>query len=394
MGIGFMKYMGHKGKMLPVLGDILLHYSDGVEKIADPFCGSAAVSWFLAENTDKEIISGDIQSFAVARAKAVVERTESFAPDRMIKSWFAKATILVEKVASHFPNNLRSIEPNLSEPKQIKKVVTQSRTFCHEVLPVVFDDLGGAWPISKAYGGYYYSPVQALIFDALRQCLPSDRAKRKVALAALVEAVSRAAAAPGHTAQPFQPTASSAKYIIEAWARNPWALVKNAVDEISSRTSQVKGKGVVGDFRKTIARLNEGDLVFADPPYSGVHYSRFYHALETVTRGTEFEPEGNGRYPSIDERPSSDFSKKTTAIDAARQLLDACSEKRAKLILTFPTTGASNGLEARDYVEYGRALFSGIHIEEVASDFSTLGGNKRHREARQACRESIICFTP
>lgn len=389
-----MKYMGHKGKMLPVLGDILLHYADGAGKIADPFCGSAAVSWFLAENTDKEVVAGDIQSFAVARAKAVVERTEPFDPDRMIESWFARATSLVGQIASHFPNNLRSIEPNLTDTKQIKQVVTQSRNFCRDVLPAVFDDLGGAWPISKAYGGYYYSPVQSLVFDALRQCLPSDTDKRKVALAALVEAVSRAAAAPGHTAQPFQPTESSAKYIIEAWARDPWKLVQDAVEEIAGRSALLAGKGVVGDFKKTISRLSEGDLVFADPPYSGVHYSRFYHALETVTRGAEFEPEGRGRYPSIEDRPSSAFSQKSNAKNAARELLTACASKRATLILTFPTVGASNGLDASDFMDLGSLLFSEVRVEEVQTDFSTLGGNKKHRAARQVCSESIICFVP
>lgn len=389
-----MKYMGHKGKMLHVLGEVMQHYGEGAERIADPFCGSAAVSWFLAESTQKEIISGDIQSFAVARAKAVVERTESFDPDRMIKSWFSKARVLVEHVASHFPNNLRSIEPNLTEPKRIKQVVNQSRKFCRDVLPAVFDEMEGAWPISKAYGGYYYSPVQAIIFDALRQCLPADPSRRKVAVAALVEAVSRAAASPGHTAQPFQPTITSAKYIIEAWTRDPWGLVKNAVEEIAGRSALVKGKAVLGDFQKTIANLNEGDLIFADPPYSGVHYSRFYHALETITRGTEFVPEGKGRYPSINDRPSSSFSMKATAVDAARQLIDMSWAKQVTLVLTFPTSGASNGLAATDFVDYGRSLFSKVHVEEVESDFSTLGGNKRHREARQLCSESIICCIP
>ena len=52
-----MKYMGNKGKMLPVLGDILSFHSRDAGCIADPFCGSAAVSWFLAETTNKEIIS-------------------------------------------------------------------------------------------------------------------------------------------------------------------------------------------------------------------------------------------------------------------------------------------------------------------------------------------------
>lgn len=389
-----MKYMGHKGKMLPVLGEILLHHANGSEHIADPFCGSAAVSWFLAENSDKKIIAGDIQSFAVARARSVIERTSVFDPQSMIQRWFALAMCTVANVASHFPNNIKSIEPNLSAPSKIRSVVLQSRKFCKDVLPVVFQDLDGAWPISKAYGGYYYSPLQALVFDALRQTLPKSPSRRKVALAALVEAVSRAAAAPGHTAQPFQPTESSAKYIIEAWSRDPWKLVQDAVREIASRSAISAGTGVIGDFKNTISRLNPGDLVFADPPYSGVHYSRFYHALETIVRGREFEPEGRGRYPSIKDRPSSAFSQKTFARQAANELLESCSEKRSTLVLTFPTGNASNGLKAMDFVALGEPLFSKIHIEEVQTDFSTLGGNKKHRAARQLCGESIICFVP
>ena len=380
--------------MLPILGEILLHYGEHAEKIADPFCGSAAVSWFLAENSDKEIISGDIQSFAVARARAVVERTEAFDPASMLTYWFAEAKRIVDGVASHFPNSLRSIEPNLTEPSRIKQVVSRSRKFCKDVLPVVFAEFEGEWPISKAYGGYYYSPAQALVFDALRQSLPTNSAKKKVALAALVEAVGRAAAAPGHTAQPFQPTKSSAKYIIEAWMRDPWALARDAVGEIAARSAISAGKGVVGDFKKTISRLGAGDLVFADPPYSGVHYSRFYHALETITRGVEFEPEGRGRYPSINQRPSSAFSQRSNARNAAQELLASCASKRATLVLTFPTVGASNGLNATDFIEMGSPLFSAVQVEEVQTDFSTLGGNKKHRAARQACSESIICFVP
>lgn len=389
-----MKYMGHKGKMLPVLGEILREYGANSQRIADPFCGSAAVSWYLSENTNKEIIAGDIQSFAVARARAVVERTEVFDSASMLKYWFAKARKTVDAVASHFPNHLRSIEPNLADPSKIKLVVGQSRKFCKDVLPVVFRDFEGQWPISKAYGGYYYSPAQALVFDALRQSLPSDLTKRKVAMAALVEAVSRAAAAPGHTAQPFQPTESSAKYIIEAWSRDPWNLVRDSVEEIAGKSAVVKGKGIVGGFEKTLCQLSEQDLVFADPPYSGVHYSRFYHALETITRGVEFEPEGRGRYPTISDRPSSAFSKKTEAKAAAIALLQTCAKKHLSLVLTFPTTGASNGLAAKDFVEEGKRLFSRVNVEEFESDFSTLGGNKKHREARQACNESILCFVP
>lgn len=389
-----MKYMGHKGRMLPVLGEILLEFSSNSQKIADPFCGSAAVSWFLAERTHKTIISGDMQSFAVARASSVVERTAAFDPQPMLSGWFGRAKEKVNAVASYFPNHLRSIEPNLTDPRKIKEVVSQSRNFCHDVLPIVFANFKGKWPISKAYGGYYYSPVQALIFDALRQTLPQKAYERKVALAALVEAVSQAAAAPGHTAQPFQPTESSAKYIIQAWLRDPWELIRLSTHEIAGRSAHVAGKGIVGSYNSTISYLHEGDLVFADPPYSGVHYSRFYHALETITRGVEFSPEGRGRYPSIEDRPSSAFSKKSEAKTAAYGLLQACSDKKVTLILTFPTLGASNGLTAKDFIDGGKSLFSKVYSEEFLSDFSTLGGNKKHRQPRQICSESILCFVP
>ena len=389
-----MKYMGNKGKMLSTLGDIISLHSKNAERIADPFCGSAAVSWHLAETTNKEIISGDIQSFAVARASAVIERSEAINPTPMLSHWFNRARLIVDSVANHFPNHLKSIEPDLTEPALIKQVVNQSRKFCQDVLPVVFQGFGGAWPISKAYGGYYFSPVQALVFDALRQTLPSDAINHKIALAALVEATSRAAASPGHTAQPFQPTESSAKYIIEAWLRNPWGLVEVAVTDIASRSAKNIGQGILGDFTKTISKLQAGDLVFADPPYSGVHYSRFYHVLETITRGNEFQPEGRGRYPAIEDRPSSAFSKKSEACSAAKKLLESCAEKNLILVLTFPTEDASNGLTAKDFIDMGRPTFSRIQFEEVRSDFSTLGGNKKHRAARKLCGESIITFLP
>jgi adenine-specific DNA-methyltransferase len=84
----------------------------------------------------------------------------------------------------------------------------------------------------------------------------------------------------------------------------------------------------------------------------------------------------------------------TTAVSIAIELLTCCAEKKLTLVLTFPTEDASNGLTAKDFIKIGRPIFSKIQTEEVNSDFSTLGGNKKHREARKLCGESIITFQP
>jgi adenine-specific DNA-methyltransferase len=62
------------------------------------------------------------------------------------------------------------------------------------------------------------------------------------------------------------------------------------------------------DFEKCLDSIPEGCTVYADPPYAPVHYSRFYHALETLVKYDYPAIEHKGRY-RID-RHQSPFSQK------------------------------------------------------------------------------------
>ncbi|MEQ7918949.1 DNA adenine methylase [Xanthomonas sp. WHRI 1810A] len=389
-----MKYMGHKGKLLKVLGDVLLEESKNSSSIADPFCGSGAVSWFLAERTSKRVVSGDLQGFAACRAGAITHRTALLDHNKLLRSWLCKAETIVRDIVEKFPNAEESVEPRPSSTDETIKYVLRSRVFCERVLPPLLETTGLKFPITKAYGGHYFSPMQAIWLDALRATLPTRRDSRIVALAALIETAGKCAASPGHTAQPFQPTATSSRHILDAWSRSVEKILREATTNIASRSAQVLGESKVADFLQTIEVLEAGDTVFADPPYSDVHYSRFYHVLETLYHGLEIEVTGRGRYPCISVRPSSRFSLRAGSKGAALDLIETCSRKRLSLVLTFPSSGASNGLSAQDFIDAGKQMYSSIQQHEVDSDFSTLGGNAVTRDARLNCRESIICFRP
>lgn len=378
--------------MLPVLGEILLHEGRNASSFADPFCGSAAVSWYMAQYTKRPVIAGDLQSYAAMRAAAVVMRDKTIDPDMIILSWFERARKVADRIFDYFPNHIKSLQPELKEYEHIQAEVHRSRMFSAEVLPGIIAKTGGVWPTSKAYSGYYYSPAQAMILDALRQTLPEGNDQKNIALAALIEAASKCAAAPGHTAQPFQPTESAARYIFEAWKKDVYHYVEKAVKEIAAIHASALGKAITGDYRETISELSEGDLVFADPPYSGVHYSRFYHVLETISNGQEMEVSGRGRYPDAQYRPVSSFSRKSESLHAAKEFLELCSNKKLNVVLTFPANKSSNGLGSEDFIAIGNEYFSEVKIEEVETNFSTLGGNKIHRNPRELCNEAIIVF--
>jgi adenine-specific DNA-methyltransferase len=139
--------------------------------------------------------------------------------------------------------------------------------------------------------------------------------------------------------------------------------------------------------------VTEGDLVFLDPPYSGVHYSRFYHVLETIAVGKVGDVSGIGRYPPSSERPRSDYSLRTKSKSVFDSLLQNLSDRGASVIVTFPAGAASNGMSGEDVVGISERHFS-IREKKVSSRFSTLGGNRTHREARQVAQELILILSP
>jgi len=257
----------------------------------------------------------------------------------------------------------------------------------------------GNLPITKAYGGHYFSAEQAVWIDALRQSLPLREPHRTVALAALIHSASKCVAAPGHTAQPFQPTRTARPFLWQAWKIDVRDKTKEALNEIAALHARRRGVVSVSDAKELTGTLTRKDIVFIDPPYSGVHYSRFYHVLETIARGQCGVVSGTGRYPEFKDRPRSSYSVMSESREALDDLLSRVSQRRAKVILTFPSKKCSNGLSGRIVRNVARQYFS-LREKQVRSTFSTLGGNSREskkgnkRHARQSARELILVMRP
>lgn len=381
MGAWDMKYMGSKRLMLQNgLGTLILEHGPKAERIVDLFCGSGAVAWFAAENTDRPVLAVDLQSYAVKLAEAVVGRTAPLAAEDLRRVW-------IEQVKELRARSKRWEQSQELEGKGagVCGLVKKARKLCIERSAI--------GPVWSAYGGHYFSPSQALTIDYMVRYLPERASERAVCLAAVISAASRCAAAPGHTAQPFQPTDTAGEFLLDAWKRDPLEAATKALNEICAKHAQSQGAATVSDALTVAGTLNPGDLVIVDPPYSGVQYSRFYHVLETIARGKCGDPTGRGRYPPIDERPQSDFCNKTTSLTALDKLLGSLAKAGASVILTFPEGMCTNGLSGKLIVEQARALFK-IEQRLVSGKFSTLGGNNSVRKSRKPSRELLLVMRP
>lgn len=378
-----MKYMGSKRSMLKNgLGDLLLEQAVLFDRFVDLFAGGGFVSWFVAERIAKPVLAVDLQKYSTILCEAVITRTEPLEADALNNKWIAEAkrkrnTSYLWKKAKHFSN----------EAIEIRTFVDQARILCET------QSLIG--PIWNAYGGHYFSPAQALTFDYLLDNLPEENEERIVCLAACIAAASECVASPGHTAQPFQPTKGAGKYILESWRRDPLERCKNNLGFLCPKFAKVPGSVITADAQNVISQLNSRDLVFIDPPYSGVQYSRFYHVLETIARcNKQISVSGVGRYPSLDERPQSKFSNISQAKDALQLILKGIAEKGSTIIFTFPSGDSSNGLSG-DYIKAVASEWFQVEGKNtIEGQFSSLGGNNGNRKARTKSSELILLLRP
>ncbi len=148
--------------------------------------------------------------------------------------------------------------------------------------------------LSRYYGGVYFSYSQAVQIDAIMGAIRHypNITDKNVLLAALLSTVSDIACTVGkHFAQPVK--ARDAKGNIKPLVYNK-AVKDKTIDAldlyedwlhkyVALQRSEHHHTIIQGDFLDCLSRLPANvHTVYADPPYTRDHYSRFYHVLETI----------------------------------------------------------------------------------------------------------------
>lgn len=375
-----MKYMGSKRAMLQNgLGDLLSREVLDAPRFVDLFAGSGSVAIHIARNFPIPVLALDLQNYSAFLTAAVIGRQAPLSWKPTWEEWLRNANVIFK--ARRIPDG----------EKLTKGIVAHFRAW---------SEMQSDLPITRAYGGHYYSPLQAVWLDAFRVSVPSCESAKTVALAALIQAASQCAAAPGHTAQPFRPTRTAKRYIADAWNKDIVEKTKVAFELLAGQFAQRLGTVKVCDANEAACTLNDGDLTFIDPPYSGVQYSRFYHVLETIARGGCGTVAGAGRYPAAEFRPHSKYSLVSESAKALDQLLKTIASRRARAILTFPDHDCSNGLSGEKVRKMAEEHFRVVE-KQVTSKFSTLGGtgddargDEAGRSARKDTKELMLVLRP
>jgi adenine-specific DNA-methyltransferase len=363
-----IKYMGAKRKILDfVIEAIDETYEEG--RICDLFGGTSIIAGALGKQVP--IHSNDIQEYSAVLAKMYLadyawEDYSSNLLDEIVQ----KASKYVESVKNKFPNFVFSY----SEKKTVKEFVELEKQQ-QDLIEFDFDNLTHHLFI-KYYSGTYWSYEQCLWIDAFRKVADEykDTPIYFVILSSLMFAMSYNSQSTGHYAQFRDATSLSSKTDILIYRQKEMVpYFENKFKQLQNYLGKNNSSHVVTslDYTECLRQIEPNSLVYADPPYAFVHYSRFYHILETLVKYDYPEVAYKGRY-RID-RHQSPFCKRTEVKGAFTTLFSIIKNKSARLILSYSNTGMVTLNEILDIARINLGNKYNVTIKEVAYKHSTMG---------------------
>ena len=304
-----LNYLGSKLRLLDFIEENVLRVAAEGQGVCDLFAGSGCVSYKLSRHF--EVVSCDIQSYSKTICNALLKKyvvskndIERFISElknekKLLNSFIPVIDIEEEAIETKNLEILTEILENGSV--EVYRLENKKTTLCHQLQEVLSNLKGNELLnekslISRYYGGVYFSYRQAVWIDVILESIHRSVAKenRDLFLAALLSTASDMADTVGkHFAQPIKARDSKGNIKITVYNK---ALKDKTIDVVSlyrdwllryisvPRTSHGFCT-MQGDYLECLRNLPASiKTVYADPPYTRDHYSRFYHVLETITQ--------------------------------------------------------------------------------------------------------------
>ncbi len=380
-----IKYMGSKTKLIDfVLKGI--NYCEPQNGVVDLFSGSCTLAGAIGGSLS--VHSNDIQAYSKVLAETYTNAFLSSncpAMEAIISDAKEHQTQLVRAIdfKIDYSKNFSVSELSEIEKKQQNLIDNQFSTEFHY--------------FTKTYSGTWWSAEQCTAIDSLRYVAENYKSSSiyYAILASIMYAMAYSSIGTGHYAQYRDPkTDSNVNDILLYRRKDTFQIFTRKLSELCEwlpkKSNNFNHKSTAKDYLECVKEVSDGSVIYADPPYCFVHYSRFYHALETLLLydKPDLQIKGGsivkGRYRT--ERHQSPFCIKSKVKNAFSDLFEVANAKDLKIALSYSNTGM---ISIDEVVELAENKLYKPKISVFTKDYKhmTLG---RQYDRSRLVKESLI----
>ena len=346
----FIKYMGSKTEIIDFVIEGINEIHREGQAVCDLFAGSATLAGAL-RNNNIHYYSNDIQAYSDVLTKVYLNNYNE-THLTMFEIFLTEVENRVTQFKQHFeelvgidnyPDNMSLEEFHLIEERQ--RNLQNYDGFAQFDTNYIF---------TKNYSGTYWKFEQCIWIDSIRgiaENYTQDQAFYNAILASLMYAMAYNSQGTGHYAQYRDAAEESSMLDIMIYRKKEIRsyFVKKFESIITGMThTDVRYETLTLNYLECINNLPEGTLIYADPPYGKVHYSRFYHVLETLVRYDHPILKHKGRYRT--DRHQSPFCKTSTVESAFADLFKSVIQNNHDLVLSY-SDGASNAINLKNLLK-------------------------------------------
>jgi len=368
-----------------VVSSRLSHYFKVFANDANPYASLLTEVRFL----DISCLSiGDIKPSFDSDYKSNMRSLEALCAEALIrerKFLHADQTRELAEDYEKFCNSFPLSEGSLLSEVHVRVQNTKKSPFCL---------------VTAYFSNAYFGVHQSAQIDSIRFAIEhvSDHRMKKLLLAALLIVCTMSGSGP-HFAQPPKLTGPIAmREIIEHRARDIYAeFLIIAEILLSTKRSPERFLGArTGDWRLAISEFINATpeytgkrLIYVDPPYSKLQFSRYYHVLNTLIAYDYPGFSGQGRYPPRNTRFSSKFEYQPGPAEKEFvELFRAVAAEGIVAIVSYSDTGFVSPTRIVALMEQS---FPVVHVYSKAFRHHSQG--KRFKPGRQNVAEYLFVGT-
>jgi 16S rRNA G966 N2-methylase RsmD len=376
-------YLGSKLRLLETIESTLDRIDPCRGPVIDLFSGSGVVSAHLSRT--RQVMAVDIQAYSQVLTRAIlgssakipneiVEQVTSGSEHSYIQTAMASLVSIEDRAFSEYRHGNSDLLLGLLELGPLFQYSSGMRRVPVGPVGVALGETlrelkklphSGLLVTCLYYAGVYFGFRQAIDIDACLLYIRTSEADYVGQFhAAVLSSASEIVNTVGkHFAQPVTPLDRDGKPKVSilnkvcrdrtlsfVLALEGWVHQYNSIPE-----SRYPGVVVRADFESALELAQDFKTVYADPPYTRYHYSRYYHVLETLALldvpkisasniSSRFTL-SKGVYR--DDRFVSDFSINSKAVAEFERLFAATSKRRLDLVLSYSPYSSSDAVTPR-----------------------------------------------
>lgn len=340
-----LNYQGSKKNLVDFIHTNTALYINKEKAILDIFAGTCSIGYsFKSKYT---VYANDSELYSYYISKALLGKRPQKSEDDVKK-------IIDVYVNENFQKlNMELGDFSLSEKKALDEGFVEKLCEIYNEYPTIWNgkritNNNKTYNLfSSYYAGTYFGIEQAFYIDSIRYAIDyfANTELFSIMLASLFFAMKESVfAKDGHMAQPLDPVKNSKK-LMQQRKKNIENLFWNKVLEFYSSnfvdTNKIN-KVYNLDFRDLLKRdeiIENVGFIYADPPYTDMQYSRYYHLLNVVAKYDYPKPSiVYGKYTKglyTENRFQSVLSKKGSCLNNFKTLIEFSNAYKKNIAISF-----------------------------------------------------------